>query len=339
MVSVLDNKCPACGAKITFDPKIQKWNCEYCGGKFTLEEVEKSNKTKSDTNINGVDVYRCRNCGAEIIADDTVVATSCVYCGSTAILKDKIDNGVAPSLLIPFKKVREEAVDAFSNVLKGKVLAPKKFRDVKNIEKISGIYIPFWAYDLLAKGGMRFLATDTRMWSDSDYDYTETTSYNVDVSGTLEYEKVLVDASSRFDDDLMDSLEPFNLSELVEYNNAYLSGFLAEKYDISLEEGLVRAENRTMNTCIQELGSKVRHQSRTLTDNNMKIEKVKSGYIMLPVFMININYKDKIYTFAMNGQTGKIVGNIPIGVRETIIWTIMIFVLVFIVSTIVMYFV
>lgn len=348
MVEALDNKCPSCGAKITFNPKIQKWDCEYCGSKFSLEEMQKHNNASSEEanksepkfkKMGKMDVYHCKNCGAEIMADETVTATFCVYCGSTAILKDKIDDGIAPNLIIPFKKVKEDAVKAFSELTKRKPLMPREFKEIRNIEKISGVYIPFWSYDLQANGNMSFLSSDVRHWSDSKNDYTEVTKYTVDTEGHFEYAGVLADASSRFDDDLMDSLEPFDYKELTKYNHAYLSGFMAEKYDVLEEDGLKRATERTMNTCTQILSSKIRHQSSVLQSNNMNITKTGYNYLMLPVWMVSVNYKGKGYIFAMNGQTGKIVGNIPIGVKESVLWSILLFVVFFIVTTVVLYFV
>lgn len=343
-MGVLDNKCPACGAKITFNPKNQMWDCGYCGSKFTLEEMQKhdnastvaANEVKAPKKTGeNLDVYRCENCGAEIMADESVTATFCVYCGSTAILKDKIDEGVIPNLIIPFKNVKEDAITAFKKSTKNKILTPKSFKSEKNIQKITGVYIPFWAYDLLADGNISFHASDTRCWSDSRYDYTEISNYSVLKSGHFEYDKVLADASSRFDDDLMDSLEPFNYSDLTEYNHAYLSGFLAEKYDVAEEDGLGRAIDRSMNTCISLVAESIPHQTKTVTSNDIKITKKGSHYIMLPVWMVNIKYKDKMYTFAMNGQTGKIIGNFPVGVMETIVCSIIVFVLLLLVAIVV----
>lgn len=353
-MGVLDNKCPACGAKITFNPKNQMWDCEYCGSKFTLEEMQKhenasnekvnaktgDNKIKKDT-TDGVslDVYRCENCGAEIVADETVTATFCVYCGSTAILKDKIDDGVIPNLIIPFKNVKDDAITAFKKLYKNKLLVPKSFKSQKNIEKITGVYIPFWAYDLTGDGNISFNASDTRYWSDSQYDYTEISRYLVEKSGHFEYDKVLADASSRFADDLMDSLEPFNYNDLVEYNHAYLSGFFAEKYDVLEDACLERAEDRSMNTCVSLVSNSIPHQSKMVLNNNIKIIKNNSYYLMLPVWMLNVKYRDKMYTFAMNGQTGKIIGNLPVGIKETIIASVLVFVGLFLIATLIVYFV
>lgn len=330
-MEVLDNKCPGCGAKIKFNPKNQLWDCEYCGSKFTLEKMKKHENAssekanKQDKDLNQFDNYHCRNCGAEILADETVTATFCVYCGSTAILKQKIDNGRAPDFIIPFKNNKEDAALAFQKVTKNKPLMPRKFKDVGNVNKITGVYIPFWAYDVDVNGDIVFSCTDVTHWSDSRYSYTKTSRYESTVRANLEFEKVLADGSSRFNDELMDSIEPFDYSGLKEYNHAYLSGFFAEKYDVSEEDAYPRANSRVTNTTLDLARAATHHQTSIERDNQLKFDKKKVTYIMLPVWMVNINYNDKIYTFAMNGQTGRMVGNIPISIGRTVMWGLIIF--------------
>lgn len=334
-MEVLDNKCPACGAKITFNPKNQKWDCEYCGSKFTLEEMKKYNNASSDKaneqsipkkKLDNFDVYTCKNCGAEVMADETTTATFCVYCGSTTILKDKINDGIAPTKIIPFKKVKEDAINAFKGLSKGRILMPKLFNKPENIEKITGVYIPFWTYDLKVSGEIDFDATDVKTWSDYNYRYTKTDKYISKRDSSMEFNRILVDGSSRFDDDLMDSIEPFYFKDLVEYNHAYMSGFLAEKYDVDSNDAIKRANDRAMNTAIAQSEATVIHQSKTVLHNNLVVNKLANDYILLPVWMVNIKYKDKNYTFAMNGQTGEIVGNIPLDIPKTIILTIVVFI-------------
>lgn len=334
-MDALDNKCPACGAKITFNPKNQKWDCEYCGSKFSLDEMKKYNNASSDkknekTNhskkLDGLDIYTCKNCGAEVMADETTTSTFCLYCGSTAILKDKIDSGIAPTKIIPFKKVKEDAVKSFKELYKGRVLMPKLFNNPKNIEKITGVYIPFWTYDLKASGNIEFNCTDIKTWSDYNYQYTKTDKFLSKRDAFMAFNRILVDGSSRFDDDLMDSIEPFDFQDLVEYNHAYLSGFLAEKYDVDSNEAIKRANERALNTAVSMTEATIIHQSKAVSNNNLQITKVKDDYILLPVWMVNIKYKDKTYTFAMNGQTGEIVGNIPLDIPKTIIISIVIFI-------------
>lgn len=336
----LDNKCPACGANIEFNPKNQMWDCEYCGSKFTLDEMKKHSNASSEeankhgktkvSDLNGLDMYRCKSCGAEVIADTNTTATFCVYCGNTAILKEKITNGVAPSKIIPFKKVKEDAVEAFRGLSKGRPLMPKFFNNPDNIDKIRGVYIPFWAYDLAISGDICFKAEDITSWSDHDYNYVKTDRYLVLRNSNMNFKKVLVDGSTRFDDDMMDSLEPFNLDELVDYNHAYLSGFLAEKYDVESDKAIERASSRAMSSAITKVGESITHQTKVVDTNSMNIKKEEDYYILLPVYMVNIKYNDKMYTFAMNGQTGEIVGNIPLDTKRAVITGVVIFIVSFI---------
>lgn len=341
-MEALDHKCPSCGAKITFHPKEQKWVCEYCGSKFSLEELQKYQNAsseeinqksvpKEEIKVEKADLYRCKSCGAEIVAEPNTTATFCVYCGNTAILKERIQNSRVPDLIIPFQKVKEDAMVAFEKLVKHKPLVPKSFKNKKNIEKITGIYIPFWAYDFEVQGTAEFRGTDITTWSDFRNRYTKTDRFSVVCDGSMHYDKVLADGSSRFPDDLMDSLEPFEYKDLTSYNHAFLSGFLSEKYDVLEEDAQLRAKERTEKTSISLLQETVRHQQSTLIKHNLSIKKENSNYFLLPVFMVNIKYRDKMYTFAMNGQTGKIVGELPLGTKEVIFWSVGIFLFCFVI--------
>lgn len=157
--------------------------------------------------------------------------------------------------------------------------------------------------------------------------------------GKLNFNGVLVDGSTRFADDLMDSLEPFNYDELVEYNHAYLSGFLAEKYDVDSDKAIDRANKRVMNTAIDVMKESVLHQTRIVATNDMHVTKKDCDYILLPVWMVNVKYKNKDYTFAMNGQTGEIVGNIPIDIGKTIVISIILFAIIMTIVFLLFYFV
>lgn len=335
-MDALDNRCPACGASIKFNPKNQMWTCEYCGSKFTLDEMKKYDNASNDKNKTSekrklekldLDVYRCESCGAELIADETTTATFCVYCGNTAILKERIHKGIVPTKLIPFKNVKDDAVKEFQKLHKGRPLMPKLFNDPKNIEKITGVYIPFWTYDLKLEGDISYNGVDVKTWSSGDYMYKKTDTYLSKRHGKMDFANILVDASSRFDDDLMDSIEPFKFDGLVEYNHAYLSGFLAEKYDVDVDKAMDRAVYRAKNTAEGVVSNSVHHQTKTVLSDDMNSTKLKDDYILLPVWMVNINYKNKNYVFAMNGQTGKIVGNIPIDVKKAIFMSILLFVI------------
>ena len=334
--NAVDYKCPSCGATIPFSPEKQKWVCSYCGSEFTLEELQKSQKKsvveeKKEIKVEDADIYRCQSCGAEIIADENTTATFCVYCGNTAILKDRIHNSRVPDLIIPFQKVKDDATKAFEKVVKQKPLVPKAFKTKDNIQKITGIYIPFWAYDFQVSGTVEFNATDVHTWTDFRNQYTKTDGFSVVCEGNMDYDKVLADGSSRFPDDLMDSLEPFDFQGLVSYNQAFLAGFFSEKYDVDEDKAVERAQRRAVNTSVSLMRETVNHQSCALLDNQLNVQKQKVYYILLPVWMVNTKYRDKTYTFAMNGQTGKIVGDLPLGRKEVVVWSLVIYLICFII--------
>ena len=322
-MEVLDHKCPACTAKLPFNPTTQMWDCEYCGTSYKLEELEeferKQNKKESDVKKSNVeaDVYECPNCGAKVITDENTTATFCVYCGSTSIIKNRLTDEFRPVKIIPFKNTKKEAIAAFKKFKRGKIFTPKDFSNENNIEKLTGVYIPFWVYDCDVEGNVNVSAKKIKTWRSGNYRYTKTDQYSVVRSGNMAFEKVPVDGSTKFDDNTMDSIEPFNYEGLKEFNMSYLSGFLSEKYDVDKEDAYKRAYERIEKSTIEELKSTIRgYDSITVTGSNTNVNINKAEYILLPVWMLNIKYKDKMHLFAMNGQTGKMVGNIPIDKKK-----------------------
>lgn len=342
----LENKCPTCTASIKFNPKVGKFKCDYCGNEFTLEEMqkhknnastkEKNKKKEEQVKKDTYDAYisyRCESCGAEIIADEQTAATFCVYCGNTAILKSKLSGVFTPDKIIPFKQDQEAPKTAFKGLSKGRPLMPKDFNSEKNIEKIKGVYIPFWLYDLNVSGDIDMMGEIVTTWTRGDTHYTKTDKYKVVRGGTMDYEKIPVDGSSRFDNDIMNSIEPFNFNELIPYNHAYLSGFYAEKYDEEGEVSLKEASDRALNSTKDKLkNDATRYTTKVITGDNLVVKETSKEYAMLPVYMVNVKYKDKIYIFAMNGQTGEFIGNIPLDKTKTIIYSVIIFVGVFILT-------
>lgn len=325
-MEVLDHKCPSCTAKLPFNPTTQMWDCEYCGSSYKLEELEefekkqKQKETKHEKSNVNADVYECPNCGAQVITDENTTATFCVYCGSTSIIKNRLTDEFKPVKIIPFKNTKKEAIQIFKKFKKGKIFTPKDFSDEKNIEKLTGVYIPFWIYDCNVEGNINVSAEKIMTWRSGNYRYTKTDKYAVVREGNMIFEKVPADGSTKFDDNTMDSIEPFNYEELKDFNMSYLSGFLSEKYDVNKDDAYKRAYERIQNSTIEELKSTIkRYDSVTVTSSNINADVSSSKYVLLPVWMLNIKYKDKIHLFAMNGQTGKMVGNIPIDKKKMIL--------------------
>lgn len=345
----LDNKCPGCAAPIKFNPIKQCWSCEYCGSNFTLEEMQKyTNASSEKVNIKQeevikteeVDSYHCKNCGAVILSDEYTTSTFCVYCGSTAILKERIQNNRVPDMIIPFKKVKEDAINVFKQLSKGRPLMPKFFNKPENIEKIKGVYIPFWLYDMNVDGGVNLEAKDVKRWSSGNTDYVKTNIYNLYREGSMDFIGIPVDASTRFTDDIMNTIEPFDYKDLIHYNHAYLSGFLAEKYDVETDKASLIAASRAIETAkstVKNDSRSIKYESIRIKNDSLVTKTSNYKYILLPVWMVNVKYNNKMYLFAMNGQTGEFVGNIPLDIKKTILYSIIIFIISVIVCIIISY--
>lgn len=341
-MEVLDHKCPGCNAKLPFNPETQRWDCEYCGGSYSLEELTefeaKQQKAQNEGKTMDADLYECPNCGAQVITDENTSATFCVYCGSTSIIKNRLVSGLRPKYIIPFKKTKKQAIEAFKGFKRGKIFAPKDFSDPANIDKITGVYIPFWLYDSHAKGEVVYNATRVKSWRSGDYRYTQTDTYHAIRDGEIDFARVPVDGSTKFDDDTMDSIEPFKYDDLQDFNMSYLSGFLSEKYDVEEDDAYIRAQNRVTNSTIDQFKTTVKgYTSVTVSSSNLDIEKKTTDYVLLPVWMLNIKYKDKMHLFAMNGQTGKMVGDIPIDNKKRLLYAAGSFILGLIVCTILVF--
>ncbi len=344
--NTLDNRCPSCGASINFNPKSGKWKCDYCNSEFTMEEMKKKSNAAKDVN-NNVDVeddnnnyvsYKCQSCGAEIVADEATSATFCVYCGNSSILKGKLSGKFHPDMVIPFKKDKKAAENAFKNILKGRPLAPKSFNSLSNIEKIRGIYIPFWLYDINVSGTVDCEAERVKKWRSGDTHYTRVDYYHTSRTGEMNYLLVPVDGSTRFDNDIMNTIEPFNYSDLVEYNHAYLSGFYAEKYDVEANDAFLDAAGRSLNTSeVIMKNDGPPYTTKYVINNTLEAKMVSKKYVLLPVWMVNVKFDGKMYIFAMNGQTGKFIGNIPVHFGKTMAYFVVIFIVLFLLGLLISY--
>lgn len=338
MNQTLDHKCPSCDAVLKFNPHGQNWKCEYCRSEYNLEQLtayEEKHKKEEKEEIkvvsnNGMDMYSCPNCGAQVIADPNVSTTSCVYCKNTTILRNKLEGEFNPNFVIPFRHTKEDAINAFKKLGKGKLLMPKEFNDQKNIQEMSGIYIPFWLFDFYATGEINADCKRITSWTSGNYRYTKTDTYMATRGGNMCFERVPTDGSKRFDNAIMNSIEPFDYKDLKEFNFSYLSGFLSEKYDVPKEEAVNEAVSRAKNTFIDEMKKDIKGYNTVVPVNDsISLNNTNNYYVLLPVWMLNIKYKDKIYTFAMNGQTGKLIGNIPIDTKKAILYWILFFVITF----------
>lgn len=256
--------------------------------------------------------YICPSCGAELICDASTAATSCPYCGNPTVVPGQFAGALKPDFVIPFKLNKDDAVNALKEHYKGKPLLPKAFTKENHINEIKGVYVPFWLFDGEAEGGARYETTRTRVYRLGDEEITETRHYDVYRAGRVRFEKIPVDASSKMPDEHMDSIEPYDYSELVPFSTAYLPGFLADKYDVSVDDSRKRADLRCENSLDAALRGTVQgYDSCVRVSDSSRLRRGKVHYALMPVWMLNTKWHGKDYLFAMNGQTGKMVGDLP----------------------------
>ena len=323
-------KCPCCDGAIAFDSQSQNMKCPYCDTEFEIADLQTYNEvlgSQPEDNMQwdaaagqkwqpgeteGMRIYTCNTCGGEIVGDETIGATECPFCGNPVVMTGQFAGALKPDLVIPFKLDKKAAMEALKKHYSGKKLLPKVFRDENRIKEVKGLYVPFWLFDADADAFARYKATKTRVWSDSRYNYTETSFFQVVRAGTLGFENVPVDGSTKMDDTLMESIEPFNLSEAVDFQTAYLAGYLADKYDVDADTSIARANERIKRTTEDAFRDTV-HGYTTVTpvSTNISLQQSKAKYALCPVWVLNSQWKGKKYTFAMNGQTGKLVGDLP----------------------------
>lgn len=330
MADMLEYKCPCCGGAINFDSKLQKMKCPYCDTEFDIETLKSydedlkknvqdnmnwdnsNEQTFTDEETEGMSVYVCNSCGGEIVADENTGATSCPYCGNPVVLKGRFSGDLKPDYVIPFRLSKEDAIKALSNHV-NKKLVPKIFKDKNHIDQIRGMYVPFWLFDADTEAHIHYKGTKVRHWSDSRYDYTETKYYLVGRGGNVGFTNVPVDGSSQMPDDLMESIEPFNFDEAVDFQTAYLAGYLADKYDVTKENSINRANQRIKNTTEQLFRQTASEYSSLTTQNSsVQFQNGTSKYALYPVWILNTSWNGQNFLFAMNGQTGKMVGDLPV---------------------------
>lgn len=317
---IIQYKCPNCGSDMRFDSKKGTLSCPSCGRQDNIENFsdEFIEKTFDE---NEVVHYECNNCGAEILTDPDTTATNCSFCGAPVVLGDRLRGELAPAKVIPFSISKEEAIAAFKKWCRNGLLTPRGFMAADRIKEITGIYVPFWMYDLDSNAQVEAVGTKIRTYTRGDYIYTETRFYNVYRDIDLRYVNVPVDASEKLNDELMDKLEPYHYGNLKEFKTPYLAGYIAEKYNFTDEELYSRVKEKVQPFIDSYIQSTIQGYA-TVNYKNKQIHTSKKNamYVLLPVWMFAYDYDDQEHIFAMNGQTGKVVGKPPLSAGKIAAW-------------------
>ncbi len=333
--------CPACNAEVYFQPGDKEATCSSCGAEFEVEALLALAARKAETRQDSMTwdtqaggawdegetddlrVYSCKQCGGEIVADETTGATHCPYCGNPVVLTGHFAGSLKPDLVIPFQVDKKAAIAALNNHYKGKPLLPKVFKDQNHIEEVKGLYVPVWLFDADADADVHYRASRTRYWSDSEYRYTETTYFSVYRCGGIGFENVPVDGSTKMEDALMESIEPYDITGAVPFQSAYLPGYLADKYDVDAKASIERANERIKRSTEEAFRSTVHgYTSVTTVDSAVSLQNGRARYALYPVWILNTSWNGQKFTFGINGQTGKVAGDLPMDKGKFWTWLV-----------------
>ena len=342
---VLNYKCPGCGASMVYDARKKCLVCDYCNTQVSVDQLSGEEKEQLEEELqadsfsqasaeentaeeavddDGREEFRachCPNCGAQMLTEENTAAAFCAFCGSPVIFEKELTGEKRPAGIIPFRIQKEEAADRFVKWTKKGLFTPSSFNRSYTMEKITGIYVPFWLYDYQVNAWYSAHGTRVRHEVRGDYRYTHTDHFRIQRELEAQFDKIPADASKKMPDDVMDSLEPFHYEELKEFQMPYLSGFLADRYDYTGAEMRSRVESRVQKYTEEEARRTMTgYATVNITYRDVRPRNTRMMYVMFPVWTIRYTYIGKQYTFTMNGQTGKLIGTLPISWGKAAAW-------------------
>lgn len=311
--------CPNCGAPITYNPDTGEFGCEYCGSTFSYQQMEayrrsmEEAKKEDEQYDEQLREYSCPSCGASILADQTTVAQFCAYCGNPVILKGRVTGQLKPQKIIPFAIGKDKAIELLKAYLSKKPYVPNDFKSQSTLDKITGIYHPFWMTDADTDCAIDAEGTKVTVWVAGNKRYTRTDFYNVWRRGDIHFEDIATNALKSADKVLMEGVLPYPIEAHRDFDMSYLSGFFAKRNDLTREDVKAEVSQRMRTYSETLLKNTVRgYDTLKITKNAVIVNKSNWDYTLLPIWVLNYRYHGKIYTFAINGYTGKLFGDLPL---------------------------
>ncbi len=329
--------CVDCGADLKFDPGSNSLKCPYCGAENNIESDEKIIIEESDfheqlkdlqSNANKADLIDkitvpCNTCGAKVSFNENKTAGECVFCGSHLVAQGESTKEIKPKYILPFKVNVKEATDHFKTWLKKRWFAPNKLKDFAKLDGLKGIYSPYWTYDsntttrYNGQRGTYYYTTES--YTETVDGKTETKTKEVrhtrwnPVSGVVNniFDDIIVASGGNLLEEYVDKLEPWDLENLVPYNEQFLSGFSVESYSINLEDGFLKAKNRMVPIISSSVKRDIGGDTQNIFSMNSNYNDIKFKHILLPVWISAYKYKDKVYQFMVNARTGEVHGKRP----------------------------
>ncbi|MGY3766392.1 TFIIB-type zinc ribbon-containing protein [Vagococcus vulneris] len=321
MSDVISHKCPNCDGPLLFDPEKQSFHCEYCLSVFSETDITAAKTQEQHENLEEVkeqqfNLYHCPSCGGDVVTDDTTVATFCYYCHNPVVLTDRVSGDFLPNAILPFKISEESAREKFIEWTKQKKFIPKDFFSADQINKISGVYFPYWNIDAELNGSVTAKGTKIDIWRVGETEYTRTRLYDIKRNGKLSFKALLKNALSKNTrQKMIESVQPFPVDDVKDFHTQFLSGFQAEKRDIEFQSIQHDVDEELTNYSESLLLNNVTgYTSVTPKQRQATILSQSNKYLLLPLWVITYqdDKKKEPYYYAMNGATGKVGGILPI---------------------------
>ena len=339
-------KCKNCGGPVKYSATLGKFNCEYCNTVYTEDEVKSldllSEREEVVVSSNGNYVeYHCPSCGANIVTDETTVATTCYYCNNPIVLTGKLESSQMPTKVIPFKVDKKKALESFDAWMKKKKFVPKSFyNDKKEIGEINGVYFPYWLYNTRVFVDLDREGSRTFTRSEGDYRVTYRKDFRIIRKGDVIVKNLPKLALAKSNKVLVESVYPFDFNTAVKFDASYLSGFVAEKKDIEKEELMSSIEDDVYKYSTRVVDKSMTGEKVRIVNNDFRVQRGRFEYAMLPVWAISYNDKDsdKQYFFSVNGQTGKVVGKLPLDMAKLCLTALFTILPIFAIITALLYF-
>ena len=310
-------ECPNCGGNLKFDIASQQLACGFCDAKFDPYSVTKEQDAEQQEDYE-VTVFRCPQCGGEIYSQDNTAAGFCSFCGASTILSSRLQREKRPDYIIPFKKTKEDCKESYIKMMRRAIFAPKELKKEKYINEFRGIYMPYWVYHIKQQGPVSLPAK--KSYRRGDYIITKNFRMNTNLDSY--YKGISYDASSSFSDNISDKLGPYDVKNMKGFTPSFLSGFYADTSDVDAEVYQPDAEQTATEQTWEYLNSKRELREFEVSGNvssvshllNTKCEKVEQA--MFPVWFMSYRNKGRVAYAAVNGQTGKVIADLPVDLRK-----------------------
>ncbi|MBQ9984149.1 MAG: hypothetical protein IJP29_06120 [Lachnospiraceae bacterium] len=323
--------CPHCAANLKFSIEYQKLACESCNSQFDVNAFEGEGGAEEDNSYE-VTVFTCPQCAGELYTTDTSATAFCSFCGASNILESRIERELRPQYIIPFKKSKEDCKKEYMKTMRMAVFAPKELKSKKHIESFRGIYMPYWLYHVKQQDRVSLEGKRERRSGD----YIITSHYDLSADLDAQYKGMSCDASSSFADSISEKLAPFDVKEMKHFTPGYLSGFYADTADVpgslyqqEVKETAARRSFKFIKKNTDFSKYIISHDDSSLA-SRLKTKLEQEERAMFPVWFLAYRNKDRVAYATVNGQTGKVVADLPVDIGKYIIGTCLLAIPIFV---------